>query len=94
MAQGHAAFPGPSGAPERRRLELRLAKEWDIPDILIAHQDDPQLYRRIGQERPPSGAELGRCSEAQAAERAAGIAVRLTVVLPGDDTCRGTARRP
>lgn len=70
-------------------IELRLAKEWDIPDILIAHQDDPQLYRRLGMRRPPSGAELGRRSELEPTERAAGTGVRLTILDPGDDTCRG-----
>jgi RimJ/RimL family protein N-acetyltransferase len=70
-------------------IELRLAKEWDIPDILIAHQDDPELYRRLGMRRPPSGAELGRRAELDPAERASGRGLRLTILLAGDDTCRG-----
>lgn len=70
-------------------VELRLSKEWDIPDILIAHQDDPDLYKRLGLFRPPSGAELGRRSEYEPAQRAAGTGVRLTIVDPGGDTCRG-----
>jgi RimJ/RimL family protein N-acetyltransferase len=70
-------------------IELRLSKEWDIPDILIAHQDDPQLYRRLGLRRPPSGAELGRRTELEPADRAAGRELRLTILLAGDDTCRG-----
>lgn len=70
-------------------IALRMAREWDIPDILIAHQDDPEMYRRLGLNRPPSGAELGRLAEAEPAHRAAGTHVRLTIVEPGDDTCRG-----
>ncbi len=72
-------------------IELRLASEWDIPDILIAHQDDRELYRRLGLARPPSGAELGRRAEQEPSERAAGTRVRLTIVEPedSDNTCRG-----
>lgn len=70
-------------------IELRLASEWDIPDILIAHQDDRELYRRLGLARPPSGAELGRRAEHEPAERATGTRLRLTIVEPGDRTCRG-----
>jgi [ribosomal protein S5]-alanine N-acetyltransferase len=68
---------------------LRLAAERDIPEVLIAHQDDPRLYQRLGLERPPSGAELGRRMEAAAAERAAGAGLWLTIVDPGQDECRG-----
>jgi len=70
-------------------IELRPASEWDIPDILIAHQDDPDLHRRLGLARPPSGAELGRRSEHEPEEWAAGRGLRLTVVAPEDPTCRG-----
>jgi RimJ/RimL family protein N-acetyltransferase len=70
-------------------IELRLAREWDIPDILVAHQDDPELYRRLGLDRPPSGAELGRRSEAEPALRAAGTGVRMTILESGKETCRG-----
>ncbi|HET9720998.1 MAG TPA: GNAT family N-acetyltransferase [Solirubrobacteraceae bacterium] len=70
-------------------IELREASEWDIPDILIAHQDDPQLYRSVGLIRVPSGAELGRWMEREPAERAAGSRLRLTIVEPGQRTCRG-----
>lgn len=83
------AFPALENRLTDGAVELRLAKEWDIPDVLIAHQDDPALYRRLGLVRPPSGAELGRRSEAEPGERAAGRALRLTVVEPGQDTCRG-----
>jgi RimJ/RimL family protein N-acetyltransferase len=68
---------------------LRLAAERDIPEVLIAHQDDPGLYRRLGLDRPPSGAELGRRVEAGPADRATGSAVWLTILAPGSDECRG-----
>jgi RimJ/RimL family protein N-acetyltransferase len=70
-------------------VELRLAREWDIPDILVAHEDDPELYRCLGLDRPPSGAQLGRRSEAEAALRAAGREVRLTILACGEQECRG-----
>jgi RimJ/RimL family protein N-acetyltransferase len=68
---------------------LRLAAERDIPETLIAHQDDPEMYVRIGLERPPSGAELGRRIEDGAAERASGAGAWLTIVAPGEDECCG-----
>src|SRR5205085_729432 len=42
---------------------VRLGAERDIPEVLIAYQDDRALHLRLGQERPPSGAELGRRAE-------------------------------
>ncbi len=71
------------------RVALRFSSERDIPEILIAHQDDPELYARLGLERAPSGAELGRRSEEEPGERAAGVGVRLTILELGSDTCRG-----
>jgi RimJ/RimL family protein N-acetyltransferase len=68
---------------------VRLAAEWDIPEILIAHQDDPQLHARIGLPRPPSGAELGRRTERSDDERSAGRSVWLTILAPGSEECRG-----
>lgn len=70
-------------------VSLRPAAERDIPEILIAHQDDPELFIRLGEERPPSGAELGRRSERAEAEREAGTRVGLTIVEPGSDVCVG-----
>jgi RimJ/RimL family protein N-acetyltransferase len=70
-------------------VTLRLAAERDIPEVLIAYQDDPQLHRRMAEERPPSGADLGRRVERAGAERLAGKRLTLTVVEPRDDTCRG-----
>jgi len=68
---------------------LRFESERDIPEILIAHQDDPTLHARLGLERPPSGAELGRRNEREPDERAAGSGVRFTILEPGSDVCRG-----
>lgn len=71
------------------RVGLRMAAERDIPEILIAHQDDPELHARLGLERSPSGAELGVQMEVADRERESGVRVRLTVIEPGSDECRG-----
>ena len=71
------------------RVELRLAAERDIPEILIAFQDDPELHLRLGLKRAPSGAQLGSRSEQAEAEREAGQHVELTILEPGSDVCRG-----
>jgi len=71
------------------RAALRLEAERDIPEILIAHQDDPALHERLGLSRPPSAAELGRRSEHDQRERADGVGVRFTILEPGSDICRG-----
>jgi RimJ/RimL family protein N-acetyltransferase len=69
-------------------VRVRFAAERDIPEILIAYQDDPQLHLALGLQRPPSGAELGQGIERAAAERAAGIHAQLTILAPGsDDFC-------
>jgi RimJ/RimL family protein N-acetyltransferase len=68
---------------------VRLAAERDIPEVLIAYQDDRELYRRIGEERPPSGAELGRRAEQAEDDRLEGRRLTLTIVEGDDDTCRG-----
>jgi RimJ/RimL family protein N-acetyltransferase len=68
---------------------VRLAAERDIPEILIAYQDDPDMHVRFGEERPPSGAELGRLAERAEGDRVAGRGLTLTITEPGDDTCRG-----
>jgi ribosomal-protein-alanine N-acetyltransferase len=70
-------------------VTLRFATERDIPEVLIAYQDDPDLHRRLAEERPPSGAELGRRAERAEAERISGHGVTMTILDPGDDTCRG-----
>jgi RimJ/RimL family protein N-acetyltransferase len=71
------------------RVALRLAAERDIPETLIAHQDDPRLHVHLGLDRPPSGAELGRRAEGEPAERAAGVRLALTILTPGSEDCRG-----
>jgi RimJ/RimL family protein N-acetyltransferase len=78
----HAPLCGPQAS-------LRFAAERDIPEILIAHQDDPQLYLRLGLARPPSGADLGSRSEGEAVERDLGMGARFTITAPGSDVCRG-----
>jgi RimJ/RimL family protein N-acetyltransferase len=71
------------------RVELRLAAERDIPEVLIAHDRDPRLYSDRGLERPPTGAQLGRDMEEAEELRASGTLETLTIVKAGDDTCRG-----
>ena len=70
-------------------VNLRLAAERDIPEILIAHQDDPELHRRLRMPRPPSGAELGRRTEIAETERTVGARLWLTILAPGSDECCG-----
>lgn len=83
------AFPDPPALRDAT-VALRLAAERDIPETLIAHQDDPQLVSALGLGRPPSGAELGRRSESATAERAAGRELTLTVLAAGgSDECLG-----
>jgi RimJ/RimL family protein N-acetyltransferase len=77
---------GPLGDHE---VEVRFAAERDIPEILIAYQDDPQLHVRLGEERPPSGAELGRRAEHAPDALAAGSHMTLTILESGSDDCRG-----
>jgi RimJ/RimL family protein N-acetyltransferase len=83
------SFPEPSEALRSETVALRLAAERDIPEVLIAHQDDPNLYRRLGVARPPSGAELGRRVESGPSDRATGAAVWLTIVQADADECIG-----
>lgn len=71
------------------RVGLRLAAERDIPEVLIAHQDDPGLAAAVGLERPPSGAQLGRALEDAPGRREAGADVTLTIVEADTDECRG-----
>ncbi|HET9169943.1 MAG TPA: GNAT family N-acetyltransferase [Actinospica sp.] len=83
------AIPPPPDRIADALLELRPLAEWDIPELLIAHQDDPELHRRLGAARPPTGAELGRQVEEEPTLRAAGAGVTLTIVEPGGHDCRG-----
>jgi RimJ/RimL family protein N-acetyltransferase len=71
------------------QVQLRLAAERDIPEVLIAYQDDARLHLHLGEDRPPSGAQLGRRSECADAELADGERVRITILEQGADDCRG-----
>jgi RimJ/RimL family protein N-acetyltransferase len=70
-------------------IALRPATERDIPETLIAYQDDPELHLRLGIERVPSSAELGRAYEQADAEWRAGIGCKLTILRAGSEVCRG-----
>jgi RimJ/RimL family protein N-acetyltransferase len=83
------SFPDLASPLSSHRVVVRFESERDIPEILIAHEDDPALHTRLGLPRPPSGAELGRRNERAAAERAGGYSVCLTILEPGSDICRG-----
>ncbi len=83
------SFPRLSEPLSGDGAQLRLAAERDIPEILIAHQDDPELFRRLRLQRPPSGAELGRRTELADTERALGARLWLTILVPGSDICHG-----
>lgn len=74
------------------RAALRFAAEQDIPEVLIAHQDDPWLHVALGLGRPPSGAELGREFEQAADARAAGREVVFAILKPGSESCLGQVR--
>ncbi|HEY1566778.1 MAG TPA: GNAT family protein [Solirubrobacteraceae bacterium] len=82
------SFPEPNDL-RTEAVAVRLAAERDIPEVLIAHQDDPELYLRLGLERPPSGAELGRRVDGGQADRATGTGLWLTIVVAGHDDCIG-----
>ncbi|MBV9192509.1 MAG: GNAT family N-acetyltransferase [Solirubrobacterales bacterium] len=83
------SFPLLSEPLAGRRVLVRDYAERDIPEILLAYQDDATLHLRMGEERPPSGAELGRWAESEAADRASGVRAALTVLEPGSDDCAG-----
>ena len=83
-----AVIPDPPERLSSALLELRPISQWDIPEILIAHQDDRNLAASLGLERSPSGAQLGTEVDRAPADWAAGI-LKLTVLTPGSDDCRG-----
>ena len=83
------SFPDLPGPLSDGAVTLRLGAERDIPEILIAYQDDRHMHERLGLERPPSGAELGLGAERAEIERTAGIHIALTILEPGSDVCRG-----
>lgn len=83
------AIPAPPDRITDALIELRPIAEWDIPEVLIAHQDDRDLHRRLGLAKPPTGAQLGSEVDSAEARRLAGDALRLTIVEPGGNDCRG-----
>jgi RimJ/RimL family protein N-acetyltransferase len=83
------AFPELFEPLRNDSVGLRLEAERDIPEVLIAHQDDPTMHVRLGLERPPSGAELGRRIERGPDDRRMGQAVRFTILAPGSEVCCG-----
>lgn len=86
------SLPRLDAALTNGRVALRPAAERDIPEVLIAYQDDRQLAAALGEQRPPSGAALGRRAELAEAERAAGRSLVLAILESGDDVCRGEVR--
>ena len=71
------------------RVALRLCAERDIPEMLIAYEDDRHLHERLGEARPPSGADLGRASEEAAQKLEAGVRAQLTITEAASDVCIG-----
>jgi RimJ/RimL family protein N-acetyltransferase len=86
------SFPSPDPPLTDGVVALRLSAERDIPEVLIAYQDDPDLARALGEGRPPSGAALGTRSERTPEVMAAGREIVLSIVAAGDDVCRGEVR--
>ncbi len=73
-------------------VALRLTAERDIPEILIAYENDPRMHEHLGEPRPPSGAQLGQASEAADEDRLHGRYVALSIVAPPADDCLGQVR--
>jgi ribosomal-protein-alanine N-acetyltransferase len=84
-----SSFPRLSQPLSDGIVTLRQSAERDIPEVLIAYQDDPELHLRLGQARPPSGAQLGRSAEQAEALRIAGVSISMTIADVGEDMCRG-----
>jgi [ribosomal protein S5]-alanine N-acetyltransferase len=84
-----SSFPRLAAPLTDGHVALRDYAERDIPEILIAYQDDPRLHLLTGEDRPPTGAALGSRSERESGARAAGERATLTILEPGTDTCRG-----
>jgi RimJ/RimL family protein N-acetyltransferase len=83
------AIPEPPSRLSDELIELRAIAEWDIPDVLIAYQDDRSLHQVLGQQRAPTGAQLGSEVERSEALRLAGERISMTLVEPGRNDCRG-----
>jgi RimJ/RimL family protein N-acetyltransferase len=86
------SFPGLDAPLSDGVVALRLSEERDIPEILIAYQDDCQLHQALGERRPPTGAALGSRAERSSDELQAGRLLTLTILRVGSDVCRGEIR--
>lgn len=73
-------------------VALRPSAERDIPEILIAYQDDHRLHLALGEDRPPTGAALGSRAERAAEDLRAGRLLALTILKEGSDVCCGEVR--
>lgn len=71
------------------RVRLRDAAERDIPEVLIAYEDDREMHLRLFEDRPPTGAALGRLAESAYTDRVAGCRATLTVCRADADLCLG-----
>ena len=83
------SIPQPPERMSDELIELRPIADWDIPEVLIAHQDDRDLHRWLGLDKPPTGAQLGREVELAEARRCLGELLKFTIVEPGGNDCRG-----
>lgn len=86
------SFPAPDAPLTDGVVTLRLSAERDIPEVLIAYQDDPGLVAAMGEHRPPTGAALGSRSERAAETMAAGHAIVFSILEAGSDLCLGEVR--
>ena len=86
------SFPFPDTPLADGVVALRLSAERDIPEVLIAYQDDPDLARSLGEAGPPSGAVLGLRAERAVDLLEAGQAIVFAILEGGGDVCSGEVR--
>jgi RimJ/RimL family protein N-acetyltransferase len=86
------SFPGLEQPLSDGVVSVRRSAERDIPEVLIAYQDDRGLHLALGEDRPPSGAALGRRAELAELDLLEGRAMTFTVLRAGSDICRGEVR--
>jgi RimJ/RimL family protein N-acetyltransferase len=86
------SFPGLQQPLTDGVVSVRLAAERDIPEVLIAYQDDRRLHQALGEARPPSGAVLGRRAERASADLETGQGMTLTIIRDDSDVCCGEVR--
>ena len=86
------SFPAPDSLLTDSVVALRLSAERDIPEVLIAYQDDPDLARTLGEQRPPTGAALGSRAEHAPEKMAEGEAIVFSVLEANGDLCLGEVR--